>query len=87
MTEQELIKKIAEDLQTQGFSQKGNYCKVSHEEQARFILITIKRAGYVKLAEDQSLPKCPQGKRYYEIGYRNSQVDMLKAGFRKIDET
>ena len=33
--------KIAESLKTQGFFQRENYCKVTHEEQARFILTLI----------------------------------------------
>ena len=49
------------------------------------------RDGYVKLAEDQSLPNNPIGDFIPDIGkgqqwaYNKAQQDMLKAGWRKVD--
>lgn len=49
---------------------------------ADLIFVVIKEAGYVKLAEDQSLPRNPHIKK---IVYEACQLDMLKAGFRKVE--
>jgi len=98
MTEQELREKIAKYLfdicrncntsGTEFYSQNPSqelvdtveadcYREVSH------ILTLIKEAGYVKLADDQSLPEKP----FYpdKSIYCETQQDMLKAGWRKVE--
>lgn len=57
------------------------------------ILALIKEANYVKLADDQSLPELPPYSQMdsiassisKEVGYKDAQQDMFKAGFRKVE--
>lgn len=51
------------------------------------ILALIKEAGYVKLAEDQSLPEKEFISSNENYRYAEAQKDMLKAGWRKVGET
>ena len=56
------------------------------------ILVLLKQAGYVRLAEDQSLPPNPyfDSISYPELtekcfAYDKAKQDMLKANFRKVE--
>ena len=50
------------------------------------ILALIKQAGYVQLAEDQSLPQNPFRDISFQqaVGWDVGKMDMLKAGFRRV---
>lgn len=104
MTEQELREKIAKRV-TSSRCEVCNACGASistdnPNEVAAEILAFVKEVGYVKRAEDQSLPNDPThtGKRFYKAGEKRAFTtgyfacgqDMLKAVWRKIqvkDET
>lgn len=88
MTDEELREKIQEILRDKTLTQY---------EKADQILTLIKQANYVRLDPDQSLPENPYHPnplREYDhqitdagmIGYGEAQQDMLKAGFRKIEQ-
>jgi hypothetical protein len=62
-------------------------------KEADFLFSLIKEAGYVQLDEDQGLPDIEEfcqgiqgqeGYPYRMWGYRISQQDVLKAGWRKV---
>jgi len=69
---------------------EGN--KAEYYRRANQIMALIKQAGYVKLAEDQSLPQVPEAPIYFSQegavgwsnGYQIAQEGMLKVGFRRI---
>lgn len=95
MTERELINKIADDLRTQGFFQREDYCEVSHEEQAELIMRSVQKANYVRLADDQNLPELPkqhQRRRnvtdIYSNGWRDGYawlITKIQEGWRKVE--
>jgi len=72
---------------------QGHYCYLKdlhpNTKKCRLldqILAIIKQAGYVKLADDQSLPCITH--RYgseFGSGYAEAQEDMLKSGFRRME--
>ncbi len=78
MTEQKLREKIAIDL-------KVNYYHRSPLEQADQILALIKEAGYVQLAEVQTLPTNDWGDTELNRGWHIAQKEMFKAGWRKVE--
>jgi hypothetical protein len=64
------------------------------EKEAKQLIATIKQAGYVRLAEDQNLPKTPMFANCQlahvcciplQSKYQLGQQDMLKAKFRKVE--
>jgi len=74
--------------------------KAEYYRRADQILAFIKKAGYVRLADDQSLPENPYAKgNVRSVGgtmvigydpisggvYQEAQDDMLKAGFRRVE--
>ena len=69
----------------------GQEIELSAEVVEQIIKHENEEAGYVKLAEDQSLPDNPIGDFIPDIGkgqqwaYNKAQRDMLKAGWRKVD--
>ncbi len=82
MTEEELREKIRTILY-----------RSNKEDATDQILALIKQAGYIKLADDQSLPE-PDieksnlsrfGKNWYTTGYMECRGEMLKAGFRRVE--
>ena len=85
MTEQELVKKIAQLIdkrcsETEEFYTGNSWIlryKLTSEELADQILALIKEAGYVKLVKDQSMPEL--------AGYKVAQEELLKAGWRKVE--
>ena len=89
MTAEELIARVI-GLQYhphQEFGELADGIKADLIYFGELVLKELKEAGYVKLAEDQSLPRFsfseePPNMRF---GYQKAQQDMLKAGFRRVE--
>jgi len=75
------------------WDRQGQYCylKDVHPDTNKCLLVyqilkIIKEAGYVQLADDQSLPELPAPLNLdYREGYLKAQEDILKSGFRRVE--
>lgn len=103
MTEQELIEKIAIEGATTCFTlwkklsggEKDNWRNWAERKILPIVKEALpelaKKAGYVKLADDQNLPALPLFRwigygeeRTARLAYEAAQQDMLKQGWKKV---
>ena len=80
---EKIVKIIAESLKTQGFFQRENYCKVTHEEQASFILTLLKQE--IEKVENElifikTVPSMGDDllKWHYDKGFKDCRQAILK---------
>lgn len=90
MPEQEAIELIAMELCKRDNNIWSGLSDTYYHSRAKIAFDVIKQAGYVRLAEDQSLPNkwTYAGNVHgddYNSGYSTAQQDMLKANFRKVE--
>lgn len=83
MTEQELREKLFKEIPQ--YIRAGGSWAISMNKLIDNTLNAFKEAGYVKLAEDQSLPSVRNAVNKSYNDYMLGQEDMLKAGWQKVE--